>query len=363
MNDDYYDILGIPSTASSDEIKKAYRKKAMESHPDQNAGDQASEELFKKVSEAYETLSDPQKKELYDRVGHAAYQGSGGKTGQQSPFDFFSGGGFGAVNFGGPQGFARPKIMPDIKVGFSAKLEQIIAGAKINATVIRKIACDDCNGLGKHVTTQKCSACDGKGGRQSRMMNVEFVTTCNSCGGTGFESTKCDTCDGNGFSTTGENLNVTIPQNIAPLSTLKLAGKGNEIYHKGTKITGNLFVVIDYNPTQGGVTLDNGSLYVTVMVPFDTVVNEKEIDIDIFGCKKIKLKLDHKHESGYKYVIKNKGLGKGKHAFVKVFIDFPKNKLSKKDKDKLVQTLGEIYGKPATTFQPVAITAAGTGRH
>ena len=361
MSDDYYEILGIPKNASSDEIKKAYRKKAMEFHPDHNAANPEAEEMFKKISQAYEVLADSQKKAIYDRVGPDNYHRT--NKGGYSPFDHFSGG-FGGMNFGAAgrqnSGFRRPPMVADIKVGFNGQLKQIIAGAKIKATVNRKIACDDCKGLGRIVTTNQCSACNGTGSQQSRINIVQFVivTTCESCGGTGRESTKCDSCNGQGFSTVGADLSVTIPKNIAPLSTLKITGKGNEVYYQGTKVTGDLYVVVDYSPTQDGVTLDNGSLYVTIMVPFDTVINDKEITIDIFGCKKIHLKLDHTNASGHRYVVKNAGLGKSKNAFVKVFIDFPKNKLSRKDKDKLVKTLGEIYGKPDTTFQPVTIAPA-----
>jgi len=366
MSDDYYDVLEVSRSASAEEIKKAYRKKAMEFHPDHNSGDKESEEKFKKISEAYAVLSDSEKKNLYDRVGYAAFK----RTGNAAPppgFDFFSGAGFASTGFsfstGGP-GFGRPRVVPDIKVGFSGKLSQIINGAKIEATVNRKIVCDDCSGVGRIITVNKCSACGGTGGRiDSRMANVQFVTTCRACAGTGFESTECATCKGRAFSIVGENLSVTIPQNIAPLSTLKIEGKGNTVYYQGGKMTGDLYIVIDYCPTQDGVTLDNGSLYITTMVPFDTVFSGKEISIDVFGSKKIRFKLDHKYESGYQYVVKDGGLTKGKNAFVKVFIDFPKNKLSKKDKEKLVKTLGEIYGEPDTAFQPVTIASSDDRRY
>jgi len=123
---------------------------------------------------------------------------------------------------------------------------------------------------------------------------------------------------------------------------------------------GNLYIVVDYASSQDGVSLRYGNLYLTIKVPFDTVLSEKEITINIFDSKMIKLKLDMNRKSGYQYKIEDGGLEKGKNAFVKVFLDSPRNNIKKTHKDKLVKLMGEIYGDPATTFQPEPIASIDT---
>jgi len=361
MSDNYYTILGVSKNASQDEIKKAYRKKALKSHPDTNKGDKKSEERFKKISEAYEVLSDENKRAYYDRVGHSHFgRHSNSRNSYASHFSNFSsfGGSMGSQGF--PFGTTQRMMSPDIRVGLNLSLEQIIRGDKVAISIGRKIACESCQGNGHIPTTSKCVHCDGKGAIQGQIANVVFSTICGNCRGTGFEFAPCSKCYGNSYSTVNESMTVTIPPNISHLSSLRLVGKGNEVFYQGQKIVGDLHIVVDYPSSQDGVTLRHGNLYLTVKVPFDTVLADITIKINVFNCKEFSLKLDRNNKSGHQYIIKNSGMSNKSDVLVKVFIDSPANNISKEDRDRLLKLMGEIYGSPNTTFQPVPIASPNT---
>jgi len=361
MSDNYYTILGISKDASQDEIKKAYRKKALKNHPDTNKGDKKSEERFKKISEAYEVLSDENKRAHYDRVGHSHFgRPSNSRNSYASPFSNFSSFHSSMGSQGFPFGTTQRMTSPDIRVGLNLSLEQIIRGDKIAISIGRKIACESCHGNGHIPTTSKCVHCDGKGARQGQIANVVFSTICENCRGTGFEFESCSKCCGNAYSTVNESMTVTIPPNISHLSSLRLVGKGNEVFYQGQKIVGDLHIVVDYPSSQDGVTLRNGNLHLIVKVPFDTVLADKTIKINVFNCKTFSLKLDRNNKSGHQYIIKNSEMSNKSDVLVKVFIDSPTNNISKEDRDRLLKLMGEIYGSPNTTFQPVPIASLNT---
>jgi DnaJ-class molecular chaperone len=149
-----------------------------------------------------------------------------------------------------------------------------------------------------------------------------------------------------------EKIIVTIPAGINALSALRIRGQGNEVYWGEQLTCGDLYIVVDYPRENKGVTLDDGNIYTTVRVSFNAVINESEVTIDVLGCKDIKLKLDASQKSGHIYQIIGCGANSEKNAYVKVFIDFPKNKISKEDSEKLIKVMREIYGEPATRIQP-----------
>jgi len=233
MSENYYDLLGVPQAASQDEIKKAYRKKALQYHPDRNQGNKEAEENFKKISEAYEVLSDENKRSHYDRVGHDAFGNY--HSNYNSPFDIYTSA-FGNMAFQNMQNafYVRDRVLvnPDIRVSYTLSLKQVITGDKIRASINRQIACEDCKGSGFKTTGNKCKPCNGSGTFQTNMMNMLFQTSCSHCNGTGQEATACSKCRGRAYNVAKEEILITIPPNIPSMSTLKLAGKGNEIYYQ-----------------------------------------------------------------------------------------------------------------------------------
>ena len=350
MNDvkGYYKILGVESDASSDDIKKAYRRLAKECHPDTNPGDKESEEKFKKISEAYEVLSDPLKRESYDLRRHPNDRGHSSH--------------FGGVNFG--TGFVDfssifnnrvPRVTPDNRMAIRIGLKDIIRGGKINLNLKRYIACDKCQGSGWIPSEDKCERCGGSGVLHNQNGHFFIQQICQSCGGTGNKRSPCITCKQSGYSVVEENAMVNIPRGINPMEALKLQNKGNEIYNNGKKIIGNTYVVLDYPKKENGVMLDRGNIYTTVKIPIDTILSGQNVKIDIFGCKKIEFKPDLNFKSGHQYKIKGEGIAPNSHAYIKVFIDLPENNVSEEDREKLTKIMGEIYGKPNTTFEPTNI--------
>jgi len=337
---DYYGILGVDKNSDSDTIKKAYRKLAMKYHPDQNKGDTASEDKFKDISEAYEVLSNPKKKRSYDMGGSS------------SPFSHFSGMGdiFGA-QFKSQFRTTRRTVSLDNKAVFRADISQIIKGGEVTVEFNRHFACEECKGNAVVPTGKSCNLCGGSGRVQSGAGNMYFVTACHQCEGSGVETSKCNKCNGKGYDVKREKVKVKIPSGISPLSTMRIKGKGNVLFSSNSKIYGDGYLVVDYPRVQNGVSLDNGNIILSLKVPFNSVLSEETITVDVLGCKTLEVKLDGSHPSGYQYEVDGGGVSPDKKAFVKVFIDTPKNKLSKESQSKLNKVLGEVYGKPIREFK------------
>jgi molecular chaperone DnaJ len=243
MSKDYYKILGIEKDATQDEIKKSYRKMAMKYHPDKNNGDVESEEKFKECAEAFDVLSDPQKKQEYDTYGSVG--GNGG-----NPF-----GGFGMEDifsrFGDFFGFGngqsnRVKRGNDLRLRVQLSIDDIINGVDKKIKYIRQVHCNTCNGIGgKDVST--CGGCNGTGQRRI-VQNTPFgmiqqVVTCNSCSGTGeIIRTPCNSCRGNGTVPKEETVDIQIPRGATNGMKLSMSQQGNYIKNG---IPGDLQIYID----------------------------------------------------------------------------------------------------------------------
>ncbi len=252
---DYYELLGVPRTASADEIKKAYRQRARELHPDANPNDAASAERFKEVSTAYQVLSDDDQRARYDRYGEAGVRGNGGG---QSAEDLFGGGlgdifetffgGGGQSPFGGrSRGPAGPPRGQDLEIVADISFEQAVFGDQIDVTLKLPVACTDCGGSGAGAGTQPvtCSDCGGSGQiqrvRQSLLGQMVTASPCNRCGGLGqVITTPCPTCRGEGRVTIDKTYQVDVPAGVDSGSTLRLTGRG-AAGPRGGK-TGDLYV-------------------------------------------------------------------------------------------------------------------------
>ncbi|CAB4876260.1 unannotated protein [freshwater metagenome] len=256
---DFYDLLGVDQHASPEEVKKAYRKKARELHPDARPDDAAAEAQFKEVARAYETLSDPESRARYDRFGDSGLGGGGGSSngfgggggggGLGDLFDaFFSGGGspFGAGGRGGPTGPPRGQ---DLEVVADLAFEQAVFGATVPVTLRTAVACTDCNGTGAGSGTQPvtCADCNGRGQvqrvRQSLLGQMVTTSPCARCSGMGqVIVTPCPTCNGDGRIVTDKTYQVDVPAGVDTGSTLRLTGRGAVGPRGGT--SGDLYVHI-----------------------------------------------------------------------------------------------------------------------
>jgi molecular chaperone DnaJ len=262
---DYYEILGVAKTASADEIKKAYRKVAMQFHPDRNPGDKAAEEKFKEAAEAYEVLSDADKKAQYDRYGHAGVSGQGrgyGGGGGMNMEDIFSQFGdifgddlFGSFFGGGQRGGragqrSRGVRGNNLRVKLKLNYEEIAKGVTKNIKVKKHVSCTTCEGSGAKdkSSMQTCGSCGGSG-QVRRVQNtflgqMQTVTTCPNCHGEGSTITaKCSSCKGEGRVFGEETVSIDIPAGVQEGMQLNVSGKGNAGERGG--MPGDLIILIE----------------------------------------------------------------------------------------------------------------------
>ncbi|WP_340063755.1 molecular chaperone DnaJ [Ascidiimonas aurantiaca] len=312
MKQDYYDILGINKGASAAEIKKAYRKKAIEYHPDKNPGDKEAEEKFKQAAEAYEVLSDPDKKAKYDQYGHAAFEGAGGfNGGGMNMEDIFSqfgdifgsafGGGF--SGFGGFSGGGQRRVKgSNLRIRVKLVLEEIANGVEKKVKVRRKVQAQG-------VTYKTCSTCNGMG-QVTRITNtilgrMQTSAPCNTCGGSGqIMDHRPSGTDAHGLIFKEETVSIKIPPGVVDGMQLKVSGKGNEA--PGNGISGDLIVAIE---EQEHATLkrEGDNLHYDLYISFPEAVlgTSKEIDT-VTG--KVRIKLEEGIQSGKILRLRSKGI-------------------------------------------------------
>ncbi len=263
---DYYDLLGVPRNATADQLKKAYRQRARELHPDANREDPGAEEQFKQVAQAYEVLGDPETRARYDRYGEAgvgaAANGAGpnlgdmfGGGGLGDIFDAFFGGGSGNPFGGGQRGQTGPPRGQDLEVVADITFEQAVTGATVPVEVRTAIRCEDCNGTGAGHGTQlvTCSECNGRGQvqrvRQSLLGQMVTASVCPKCNGLGqVVVTPCPACGGEGRQVVEKTYQVDVPAGVDTGSTLRLTGRGAAGAHGGA--TGDLYVHLRVSPSE-----------------------------------------------------------------------------------------------------------------
>ncbi|MFZ9991121.1 MAG: molecular chaperone DnaJ [Opitutales bacterium] len=257
MAEDYYSLLGVAKSASADELKKAYRKKAMEFHPDRNPGDKAAEEKFKKVSRAYEILGDEAKRRLYDQHGEAAFDpnmggGARGTAGggfrSADPRDIFEqmfgGGGFGDI-FGGGGGGGHDNAGEDLRVDLRVTLEEAAEGVERKIPYRKHVACAKCAGSGAEAGAKKtrCPTCHGHGQVVRSQGFFSMKQTCPSCAGEGERIDKpCKACSGEGRTVAESSVNVRIPPGVDTGTKLRSSGNGSA-GRRGAQ-AGDLYVYI-----------------------------------------------------------------------------------------------------------------------
>ncbi len=304
----YYQILGVDSNATQEEIKKAYRAIARESHPDVNPDNPEAEERFKRASEAYEVLSDESKRANYDRFGSSA-PGAGVNFG--NPFegiDFGDGFNIFETFFGNRM---RPQLNEDIDVFLHLSLKEMILGAKKPIQYQRLIICENCNGdggFGKHA----CGMCGGEGktvhSQVQGMYMFQQVVACSNCGGTGAGyRSKCPDCN-NGIQAVTENIEVLIPQNSPYKAILQMYGKGNLKYKTSPPGNLNIRIVVALDGPDYSIENDDGDVGHIINITANDWINNKSIKINRFDLDVIDYSLGNLKNSLDKVVFQNKGI-------------------------------------------------------
>jgi molecular chaperone DnaJ len=320
---DYYEVLGVAKSASADEIKKAYRKVAMQYHPDRNLGDKAAEEKFKEAAEAYEVLSDQEKKAQYDRFGHAGLNNRGGFGGGQgmNMEDIFSNFGdifgddiFGSFFGGGGArqrgGKARGTRGSNLRIKLKMNYEEIAKGANKTVKVKKYTSCTTCSGSGAKDknSVQNCSTCNGTG--QVRKVTSTFlgqmqtVGTCPTCNGEGSTITnKCTSCKGEGRVYTEETINIDIPAGVQDGMQLSLSGKGN-IGERGGS-SGDLIVLIE-EESHPELQRDNLNVIYDMHVSIPDAIFGSNVEVPTTDGR-AKIKIPPGTQSGKIFRLKGKG--------------------------------------------------------
>ena len=319
---DYYEVLGVARNANADEIKKAYRKAAIKYHPDKNPGDKEAEEKFKEAAEAYDVLSNQDKRARYDQFGHAGMSGAagggfgGGGFGGFSMEDIFSqfgdifGGHFGGFG-GGSRGGARVSRGSDIRVKVKLTLSEIANGTTKKLKINKTIACDKCGGTGAKDSSSyaTCSTCNGSG-YVTRVENTFFGRmqtqgVCPTCGGSGKVITaKCDKCGGEGVVRGEEVVEIKIPAGVGEGMAVTVSGKGNAARQGG--IAGDLLVMIEeeHNPE---LIRDGNDLIHNLNLTVTTCILGGEVEVPTIDGR-AKIKIPAGTHAGKVFRLRGKGL-------------------------------------------------------
>ena len=357
---DYYEVLGVERNADADTIKKAYRKAAIKYHPDKNPGDKEAEEKFKEAAEAYDVLSNDDKRARYDRFGHAGMSGAAGGGG----FSGFSGGGFSMEDifeqfgdifggFGGGFGGGRSsrgraqQRGSDIRITVKLNLQEIAEGVTEKLKINKTVACEQCGGSGAKDSSSyaTCSQCNGSGYiisvQNSFFGRMQTQSVCPSCGGSGRTiKDKCSKCNGEGTERGQEIIEVKIPAGVGDGMVLTVRGKGNAARNGG--VSGDLLVVIEeeHNPL---LIRDGNDLIHNMNITVTTAILGGEVEVPTIDGK-ARIKIAPGTHAGKVLRLRGKGLpdvngyGRG-DIMVVVDITIP-DELTKEERN-LVEKLAE----------------------
>ena len=320
---DYYEVLGVEKGADAGSIKKAYRKKAIQFHPDKNPDDASAEDKFKEAAEAYEVLSDDNKKARYDQYGHAGMGGAAGGGGGFggggmnmddifSQFgDIFGGGGFGGgFGGGGGRGGRRVNRGSNLRVRVKLTLKEIAHGAEKKIKVNKYISCDSCNGSGAESgETQSCNTCHGSGHvtrvQQTFLGNMQTQSVCPTCNGDGqIIKNKCRKCSGNGIVKGEEVVTLNIPAGVEDGMQLSVSGKGNAAVRGG--VNGDMIVVVE-EVAHESIKRDGVNLLYDHYISFPDAVLGTTIEIPTVDGK-AKVKIPAGTQAGKVFRLRGKGL-------------------------------------------------------
>jgi len=348
---DYYEVLGVDRNATEEDIKKIYRKLALKYHPDRNPGSKEAEEKFKEILEAYQVLSDPQKRATYDQFGHVEGAGAGfGGFGRGFPdLSEIFGDMFGDV-FGerrrGPAG-PSPQHGADFRYDLLVTFEEAVKGVKKSIRIARREACSECGGNGAAGGTalKTCPTCQGRGQINISQGFFSISRTCNQCGGMGKTIEKtCSRCKGDGRIKVERNIDVKIPGGVDTGSSLRLSGEGEAGLFGGPR--GDLYIVIKVKRHEF-FSREENDIVCEVPINFAVAALGGEIEVPTLDGK-MKLKILPGTQSGHTFRQKGKGFpdlrgyGRG-NLLIHLRVDVP-TKLTEKEKE-LIQEFARLRGE------------------
>jgi molecular chaperone DnaJ len=354
---DYYEVLGVQRTASEQDIKSAYRKLALQNHPDRNPGDAKAEERFKEAAEAYSVLGDSEKRARYDRFGHAGVSGPGAGGGAGFNPDIFAdfsdilGDFFG---FGGGRRAGGPQRGADLRFDLEIAFEESFAGVETTIQIPREENCDTCRGTGAAAGSSRetCPQCRGSGQLRYQQGFLVVARTCGQCGGSGqIVRTPCAACRGTGRVARDRRVTVKIPAGIADGQRLRLHGEGEHGSAGGP--TGDLYVVVHVRPHET-FSREGDDLYVQVPVPFPVMALGGSFKLDTLAGV-IDVDVSAASPTGTMLSFRGKGMpnvsGRGKGAlYVRLMTEVPR-KLTK-DQKRLIEELRKTMPVEKITPKP-----------
>jgi molecular chaperone DnaJ len=351
---DYYATLGVARDAGADDLKKAYRKLAMQLHPDRNPGDKQAEARFKELNEAYDVLKDEQKRAAYDRYGHAAFE-QGGPGGFTGGFDFSAGGGLGDIfdqmfgDFMGGRRGGRTRTGNDIRQAAEIELTDAFAGVKVNLRVPTRVTCDACHGSGsedKSRAADTCPTCQGAGKVRAQQGFFLVERTCPTCGGQGRTiRNPCKSCRGAGTVQRERTLQVAIPAGVEDGTRIRLAGEG-EAGGQGAP-PGDLYVHIAIRP-HAMFQRDGASILMRVPLRMSQAALGTEVEVPVVDGSKAKVKIPPGTQTGDQFRLRGKGFSVLRSAargdmFIQVAVETPQN-LTRRQRELLEEFEAEARG-------------------
>ncbi len=354
MADDYYATLGVAKGASEDELKKAYRKLAMQYHPDKNHGNAEAEKKFKAISEAYDVLKDPQKRAAYDRFGHDAFTNGGmGNGGGAGGFSGFSGGSFSDIfedlfseftggrrgGQGGAQAQSSAARGSDLRYNLDIELEDAFRGKQQNVKVTTSAACESCHGSGaeKGSAPETCGTCHGRGVVRAQQGFFTVERGCTTCQGTGkVIKNPCRGCAGSGRVRKEKTLNVSIPAGVEEGTRIRLAGEGEAGFRGGP--AGDLYIFLSIKPHRI-FRRDGANVYCSVPLKLSTASLGGHIEVPTIDGGRVKVTIPEGTQTGHQFRLRGKGMSVLRSQsrgdmYIEVHVETPVN-LSKKQKELL----------------------------
>lgn len=350
----YYELLQVSKSANKDEIKKAYRKLAMQYHPDRNPDNSEAEEQFKLVNEAYQVLSDEEKRSIYDRYGKAGLESSGfqgfGNRGFEDVFDDLSsifesvfGGGFGGGS-GRKSKKREEKYSLDLGVDVTLSFKEAVFGCKKTVDFEYKTFCKECGGSGaKDGKKSVCSECNGQGQVFIRQGFMTFSQTCHACKGEGYIiKEKCPSCKGGGFVLKKESVTIDIPEGVDSGNRIRVGGKGNA---GKDGVRGDLYLIIEVQNDDHFVR-HNDDIYLEMPVFFTQILLQESIKIPTLkGEVELKLPIDTKDKQQFRFSgegVKNVHNGRCGNLMVQIKVMHPTS-LSAEQRE-LIEKLHHSFG-------------------
>jgi molecular chaperone DnaJ len=330
---DYYALLGVAKDCSGEDLKRAYRKLAMQFHPDRNPGDHAAEAKFKDVSEAYDILKDDQKRAAYDRFGHAAFENGGGGAGAAG-FDF--GGGLGDIfdqmfgDFAGRRGQAK-RGGADLRQGVEIELKDAFTGIKLPLKVATRVTCEACHGSGSEnqaKPAETCGTCHGSGKVRAQQGFFLIERACPTCGGTGrVIRNPCRICHGAGTVQREKTLIVPIPAGIEDGNRIRLAGEGEAGPRGGPP--GDLFVHVAIKP-HSMFQREGATLLMRVPLRMSQAVLGDEVEVPLIDGGSTRVKIPPGTQTGEQFRLRGKGFSVLRSAargdmYIQVAVETPQN--------------------------------------